>query len=85
MSLSGPCVEANYDLVQNGGIIYYTVGQAHSDVVQLENEYEIVKTWNTNHIKQEILISTERFFFLKYMNEQCMHSCSVKALKIEYT
>ncbi|XP_022292980.2 uncharacterized protein LOC111103684 isoform X3 [Crassostrea virginica] len=40
---SGPCVEANYGLVQNGGSMYDIVGQALTDVGQPDNEYEMVK------------------------------------------
>ena len=41
---SGPCVVAKYGLVLNGGSMYMydIVGQAHPDVVKLDNEYEIV-------------------------------------------
>lgn len=60
MCLSGSCEEPNYDQVHKGGGMYDIAGQVHTEVLQSDYEYEMIKNMKkTNTLNKESGISNK--------------------------
>nr|XP_022307625.1 uncharacterized protein LOC111113592 isoform X1 [Crassostrea virginica] len=58
--LSGSCEEPNYDQVHKGGGMYDIAGQVHTEVLQSDYEYEMIKNMKkTNTLNKESGISNK--------------------------